>query len=111
MHTDFEDESIMTDRYQNQTTVPRSVRQALQLQGCDRIHYTIRANGEVDLTLAEDDLHQDPVITRFLGFLESDMQAKPGNIRALTANTFTEAENLTAGVEVDLDACLPEGEQ
>lgn len=84
------------------------MRQAPQLKRCDRIHYTIRANGEVDLTRAQNDLHQGSVITRFLGFLEGDMQAKPGNIRAVTANTFTEAENLTAGVEVNLDVCLPE---
>lgn len=106
MSTAIEDDSKLTDRYQ--TTVPASVRQALKLKRRDRIHYTIRANGEVVLSRAQDEAHQDPVITRFLDFLESDMQANPANIRAVTANTFAEAENLTAGVEVDLDACLPE---
>ena len=41
-------ESTLTDRYQ--TTVPETVRRALRLGKRDKIHYTIRSDGEVVLT-------------------------------------------------------------
>ena len=43
-------ESTLTDRYQ--TTVPETVRRALRLGKRDKIHYTIRSDGEVVLTRA-----------------------------------------------------------
>ena len=43
-------ESTLTDRYQ--TTVPETVRRALRLGKRDKIHYTIRPDGEVVLTRA-----------------------------------------------------------
>ncbi|MBK1736325.1 regulator, partial [Halorhodospira abdelmalekii] len=48
MATTLEAESTLTARYQ--TTVPETVRRALQLSKRDKIHYHIRANGEVVLT-------------------------------------------------------------
>ena len=43
-------ESTLTDRYQ--TTVPETVRRALRLGKRDKIHYTIRPDGEVVLSRA-----------------------------------------------------------
>ena len=106
MNTSIEDDSTLTDRYQ--TTVPASVRRALKLKRRDRIHYTIRPDGEVVLTRARDESSQDPVMVSFLTFLERDLQEHPENIRPVTAGTFAEAERLTAGIEVDLDEALPE---
>ncbi|PAU74873.1 type II toxin-antitoxin system PrlF family antitoxin [Halomonas salipaludis] len=106
MSSAIEDDSTLTDRYQ--TTVPASVRRALNLKRRDRIHYTIRPNGEVVLTRARDESSQDPVVANFLAFLERDMQQQPENIRPVTASTFAEAERLTSGIEVDLDEALPE---
>jgi len=108
MSTAIEDDSTLTDRYQ--TTVPKSVRLALKLKKRDKVHYTIRANGEVVLTRADDDSHQDPAISHFLNFLERDLQAHPENIRAVTASTFSDAQRLTQGIDVDLDERLPEDE-
>ncbi|MCI0508830.1 antitoxin PrlF [Chromohalobacter marismortui] len=105
MNTAIEDDSTLTDRYQ--TTVPASVRRALKLKRRDRIHYTIRPNGEVVLSRASDEPSQDPVVTSFLTFLERDLQAHPENIRPVAAGTFAEAERLTSGIEVDLDEALP----
>ena len=45
MAATLEVESTLTDRYQ--TTVPETVRRALQLGKRDKIHYTIRPGGEV----------------------------------------------------------------
>jgi len=106
MNTVIEDDSTLTDRYQ--TTVPASVRRALNLKRRDRLHYTVRPNGEVVLTRASDEPSADPVITNFLAFLERDLQQHPEHIRPVTVGTFAEAERLTAGIEVNLDEALPE---
>ncbi|MCK2043976.1 type II toxin-antitoxin system PrlF family antitoxin [Chromohalobacter sp. TMW 2.2308] len=106
MNTAIEDDSTLTDRYQ--TTVPASVRRALKLKRRDRIHYTVRPNGEVVLSRASDEPSQDPVMASFLAFLERDLQAHPENIRPVAAGTFAEAERLTSGIEVDLGEALPE---
>ena len=106
MSTVIEGDSTLTDRYQ--TTVPAPVRRALKLKRRDRIHHTIRPDGEVVLTRARDESSQDPVMVSFLTFLERDLQEHPENIRPVTAGTFAEAERLTAGIEVDLDEELSE---
>ena len=51
MATTLDVESTLTDRYQ--TTVPETVRRALGLKKRDKIHYSIRPDGEVILTRAE----------------------------------------------------------
>ena len=52
MPATLEVESTLTDRYQ--TTVPETVRRALQLGKRDKLHYTIRPGGEVVLTRSAD---------------------------------------------------------
>ncbi|WP_346795875.1 type II toxin-antitoxin system PrlF family antitoxin [Halomonas sp. Bachu 37] len=106
MNTAIEDDSTLTDRYQ--TTVPASVRRALKLKRRDRIHYTIRDNGEVVLSRAHNESSQDPVMVSFLAFLERDLREHPESIQPVTASTFAEAERLTSGIEVDLDEALTE---
>ena len=59
----LEVESTLTDRYQ--TTVPETVRRALQLNKRDKIHYSIRPSGEVVLSRAEHS-EDDPAISQFL---------------------------------------------
>lgn len=107
MSTLIEDDSTLTDRYQ--TTVPASIRRALKLKRRDRIHYTVRSDGEVVLSRASDEVkHHDPVMVNFLNFLERDLLAHPENIHPMTANSLAEAESLTAGMEVDLEEALEE---
>lgn len=103
MTLNIEVESTLTDRYQ--TTVPESVRRALRLEKRDRIHYSIRANGEVVLTRAEgrDD---DPVLGQFLGFLAQDMADHPERLQAMDATFVRSLESMTGDVEIDLDAAL-----
>jgi antitoxin PrlF len=97
-------ESTLTDRYQ--TTVPESVRRALQLRKRDRIQYTIRANGEVVLTRADAGAEEDPVLGEFLGFLARDIADHPERLQALDAGFVGRLQGLVGGVEVDLDAPL-----
>ena len=90
MSTLIEDDSTLTDRYQ--ITVPASIRRALKLKRRDRIHYTVRPNGEVVLSRASDDAGRDPVMINFLNFLERGLLMHPENIRPVAANSFAEAE-------------------
>lgn len=96
-------ESTLTDRYQ--TTVPESVRSALQLKKRDKIHYTIRPSGEVVLTRS-DASESDPVLGGFLNFLAQDLSAHPERLRAVDAAFVERLRDLVGGMEVDLDAAL-----
>ena len=97
-------ESTLTDRYQ--TTVPETVRRALRLSKRDKIHYTIRADGEVVLTRAVAGESDDPGLAPFLGFLARDMAEHPARLQAVNADFARRIQALVGGVEVDLDAPL-----
>lgn len=58
--------STLTDRYQ--TAVPKTVRRAMRPGKRDKIHYTIRSNGEVVMNLAPAPQAGDPVISQLLEF-------------------------------------------
>ncbi len=104
MPSTLEAESTLTDRYQ--TTVPETVRRALRLGKRDKIHYTIRPNGEVVLTRAERDQEADPALGAFLGFLARDITEHPERLQAMDAGLVQRIQSLVGGVEVDLDAPL-----
>ena len=71
----------MTDRYQ--TPVPETVRRSLQLGKRDKIHYTIRPNGEVVLSQTDVLEADDPVLGQFLGFLSRDIASHRERLQAL----------------------------
>jgi len=106
MPINLEAESTLTARYQ--TTVPETVRRALQLSKRDRIHYSIRANGEVVLTRAEPDEGDDPALAAFLGFLANDLASHPEQVQVLDAGLVERLQGLTSGVEIDLNEALPD---
>jgi antitoxin PrlF len=99
-------ESTLTDRYQ--TTVPETVRRALRLGKRDKIHYSIRPDGEVVLTRAAagDSDGDDATLAPFLGFLARDMAENPQRLKAMDADFAQRIRALVGGVEVDLDAPL-----
>lgn len=102
--TIIEAESTLTARYQ--TTVPETVRRALHLSKRDKIHYTIRPDGEVVLTRAAASEGDDPALAPFLGFLARDMAEHPERLKAVDADFAQRIQALVGGVEVDLDAPL-----
>ena len=104
MPATLEVESTLTDRYQ--TTVPETVRRALRLSKRDKIHYTIRPNGEVVLTRAEPSAGDDPVLGHFLGFLARDIASHPERLQAIDAGLVQRLQSLVGDVEVDLGAAL-----
>jgi len=104
MTATLEVESTLTDRYQ--TTVPEMVRRSLRLGKRDKVHYSIRPNGEVVLSRAEVSETDDPVLSQFLGFLSRDMAEHPERLQALDASFVQRFQSFTMGIEVDLDAPL-----
>jgi antitoxin PrlF len=97
-------ESTLTDRYQ--TTVPEPVRRALRLGKRDKIHYTIRPDGEVVLTRVATGESDDPALTPFLGFLARDLADHPERLQAVDAGLAQRIQALVGDVEVELDAPL-----
>lgn len=97
-------ESTLTDRYQ--TTVPETVRRALQLGKRDKLHYAIRPNGEVVLTRADAAEGNDPVLGQFLAFLAKDLTDHPERLQAMDAELVQRIQSLVGCVEVDLDGAL-----
>lgn len=104
MPATLEAESTLTDRYQ--TTVPKIVRRALRLGKRDKIHYTIRQNGEVVLTRATPGDSDDPVLMPFLGLLARDMAEHPERLQVVDAGLAQRIQALVSGVKVDLEAPL-----
>jgi antitoxin PrlF len=109
MAATLEVESTLTDRYQ--TTVPETVRRALKLGKRDKIHYTIRQDGEVVLTRATATEGDDPVLGQFLGFLSRDIASHPERLQAVDANLVQHIQSLVGGIKVDLDAALSEDDE
>ena len=97
-------ESTLTDRYQ--TTVPETVRRALRLGKRDKIHYTIRPDGEVVLSRAATGEGNDPALAPFLGFLARDLAEHPERLQAVDASLAQRIQALVGSVGVDLDAPL-----
>ena len=97
-------ESTLTDRYQ--TTVPQSVRRALRPGKRDKIHYTIRPDGEVVLTRAAPEASDDPALVPFLDFLARDVVEHPERLQTIDAGLAQRIQALVCSVEVELDAPL-----
>ncbi len=109
MAATLEVESTLTDRYQ--TTVPETVRRALNLGKRDKIHYTIRQNGDVVLTRAASTEGDDPVLGQFLGFLARDIAIHPERLRAVDTGLVHRIQSLVGGVGIDLDAALSDDDE
>ena len=104
MSAALEVESTLTDRYQ--TTIPETVRRALHLGKRDKIHYSIRSNGEVVLTRVDIAEGDDPVLGQFLSFLANDMNQHPDRIQAMDVGLVQRLQALTQAIEIDLDTPL-----
>ena len=94
-----------------QTTVPAAIRKMLALGKGDQVVFRGLADGTVIIarkeTCADGD---DPVIGKFLEFLARDMTNEPARIRPVPKALVSRGKALIRGVEVDLDAPLPDDE-
>ena len=104
MAATLEVESTLTDRYQ--TTVPETVRRALNLGKRDKIHYTIRPGGEVVLTRVDAAEEDDPALGQFLRFLARDIASHPERLQGIDKSLVQRIHSLVGGIEIDLDTAL-----
>lgn len=105
-------ESTLTERYQ--TTVPAQVRKALGLEKHDKIKFTIDGRGRVLITRVRPRERRpggDEVMGKFFEFLDRDIRERPQSIRPISAKMVDRVRSLVEGVEVDLDAPLPEEDE
>lgn len=99
MSVPFTEESRVTAK--GQTTVPKSVRQALGVSYGGKIAFVVDQQG-VRVERVEDET--DPVIESFLEFLARDMQRNPGkSVVEFSAALVERMTALTRGATVDLD--------
>lgn len=105
----FEVPATITAR--GQTTVPAAIRKMLALNKRDQVVFRGLADGTV--VIAKRQAHtdeDDPVIGKFLEFLARDMANEPARIRRAPKALVARGKALVKGVEVDLDASLPDDE-
>lgn len=65
---------VATLTSKGQITVPKSIRQILGLAEGGKVAFDLR-QGQVVVSLAETENHEDPAIAGFLALLERDMQS------------------------------------
>ena len=95
-------QEIGTITAKGQTTIPKSVRQALGVDYGGKIAFLIDEHG-VTLRRADSE-HDDPAIDSFLSFLAQDIERRPGALVPLTPAMADRLAALTKGIEADLDA-------
>lgn len=99
---------ISTITAKGQTTVPKSVRQALGVNHGDQIAFYV--DDERGVTVRrEEAADADPVIDNFLTFLAKDMQARPEALTIFPQPLADRIAKLVEGMDVDPDATI-EGE-
>ena len=100
----LEIDSTLTDRYQ--TTVPETVRRALNLRKRDKLHYLILPDGVVMLTRADHTDNVDPVLGKFLNFLERDISTHPEQMLAIDSDLVNHIHSLVGDLKVDINTQL-----
>lgn len=81
-----------------QTTVPIAIRKALAVGPHDRIAFTVLEGGRVEVRKIEE-AESDPVIRKYLAFLEADMLAHPGKLSVIQRDETV--RKLLEGVETE----------
>jgi antitoxin PrlF len=93
-------EEISTITAKGQTTVPKAVRQALGVDYGGRIAFRVDQRG---VTVSRADEAEDPAIEAFLGFLASDLKARPEAVKAMSPDLAARITSLTGDMPVNLD--------
>jgi len=90
---------ISTITAKGQTTIPKSVRQALGVESGGRIAFLVDEHG---VTVHRADAEQqDPVIESFLTFLSEDIKRNPERLSVLTPALAKRLAPLTEGVDIE----------
>lgn len=98
----LEIEATITER--GQTTVPAAIRRMLGVQK-GAIVFKGMPDGTVVIE-PKQEAEEDPVIAKFLEFLERDIGKNPRNLVPFEDELMKDVDALIAGVEIDMDAPL-----
>lgn len=90
-------EEVSTISSKGQTTIPKTVRQALGVSDGDKIAFRVDDKG-VTLTRAMDDA-SDPALTAFLRLLAKDVATHPEKIRAFPPALAERIASLIGSIE------------
>lgn len=86
-----------------QLTLPKTVRKILSVSEGDSVRF-VSDDGRVIIEACESEtVDDDPVVGRFLAFLEHDLSTRPGAAMEFPPSLLEAARKLTEGVEVSLD--------
>ena len=96
-------EEISTITAKGQTTIPKSVRQALGVDYGGRIAFRVDKRG---VTLSRADESEDPAIGEFIDFLADDLQKRPEAVKALSPELAARIAALTAEIDADPDTAI-----
>jgi antitoxin PrlF len=99
MANSFEELSTISSK--GQTTVPKSVRQALGLSEGDQIAFRVDETG-VTMRRAED-AQDDPALGAFLAFLAKDIEDHPERLQTMSPEMAKRMDELTEGMVFDPD--------
>jgi antitoxin PrlF len=99
-------EEVSTITAKGQTTIPKSVRQALGVDYGGRIAFRVSDDG---VTVVRAEVDDDPAMGAFLSFLARDIKDHPERIKAIAPVLATHIGGLSAGVNSDPDTSI-EGE-
>lgn len=92
-------EETSTITAKGQTTIPKSVRQALGVDYGGKITFRVDERG-VSVHRADTET-DDPAISGFLDFLARDVERRPEAITALSPALSARIEALTKGMDLD----------
>lgn len=104
----FEIEAAVTER--GQTTVPSAIRNMLRIGKRGTIVFRAMDDGTVVITRKAERQEDDPVLGRFLTFMEADMAAHPEHLHPIGAGFVERVSALVDGVAVDLAEPLADDE-
>ena len=101
--------AAITER--GQTTVPAAIRRMVSLGKRDRVVFRALADGTVVIARKDERAeNRDPLIGKFLSLLAADMAADARRIQPVPSDLVARGAALVAGVELDIDAALPDEE-
>jgi len=100
MPASIEETSTITAK--GQTTIPKSVRQALGVDYGGKIAFRVDKEG-VSVHRA-DAIQDDPAIDSFLEFLAGDIKRRPEALTTLSPSLVGRIKALSKNTKVDLDA-------
>ena len=101
----MDDPSFSKLTARSQTTIPKAVREALDLHPGDRVGYVIDGN-VVRLVKVNEVAHHDPALEPFLVLLQRDIIARPDRVVGFPAELLARVTALSVGVPVDHRARL-----